>query len=101
MTAKSTEKQIWKKLEDVIDPELYISIVDLGLVYKVKYNSGAVDIQMTLTTLGCPLFSIIERAIKDKVGEVGGVEEVNVDLVFDPPWSMAMMTEHGKALMGI
>ena len=90
-----------KKIEDVIDPELYISIVDLGLVYDVKIVDSNVDVVMTLTTLGCPLFSLIETNIKDKVREIKGVKKVHVELVFDPPWNMDNMTERGKAMLGI
>ncbi len=103
MTAKTTdiESQIWKKLEDVIDPELYISIVDLGLVYKVTNKNGDVAVRMTLTTIGCPLLPIIEKDIQTKLLEIEGVENVHVDLVFDPPWDIERMSEKGKAMMGI
>ena len=101
MTKKEITKKLWTKLEEVLDPELYISIVDLGLVYKVEYKNGAVRVQMTLTTIGCPLFTIIEKSVKDKLMEMGEFENVYIDLVFDPPWSMERMTERGKALMGI
>ena len=101
MVSKISKKRVLKKLEDVIDPELYISIVDLGLVYDVKIVDSNVDVVMTLTTLGCPLFSLIETNIKDKVREIKGVKKVHVELVFDPPWNMDNMTERGKAMLGI
>lgn len=84
-----------------MDPELYISIVDLGLIYDVQEKQGNVDIKMTLTTMGCPLFSIIETDIKKKVKDLDGVDKIHVDLVFDPPWSIDKMTERGKAMLGI
>lgn len=90
-----------KKLEEVLDPELYISIVDLGLVYEVKEKGGTVDIKMTLTTLGCPLFETIETEIKDKLKDLKGVKKVNIELTFDPPWSTQRLTEKAKAMMGI
>ncbi|KXK09420.1 MAG: putative 1,2-phenylacetyl-CoA epoxidase, subunit D [Microgenomates bacterium OLB23] len=86
-----------KKLEEVIDPELYISIVDLGLVYGIAQEGHKVTITMTLTTIGCPLLPIIEKAIQEKVTELDGIDEVFVDLVFDPPWDIERMTERGKA----
>lgn len=93
--------QIRKKLEDVLDPELYVSIIDLGLVYDVIEKKGDVTIKMTLTTMGCPLFTVLENDIKDKVMSVKGMKKVSVDLVFDPPWTMDKMTERGKAMIGI
>ncbi len=96
-----SKKHILQKLEEVMDPELYISIVDLGLVYDVQEKQGNVDITMTLTTMGCPLFSIIETDIKKKVKDLDGVDKIHVDLVFDPPWSIDKMTERGKAMLGI
>jgi len=103
MTVKTSniEDLIWKKLEDVIDPELYISIVDLGLVYKVTNINGDVMIRMTLTTIGCPLLPIIEKDIQTKLLEIDGIKNVSIDLVFDPPWDIERMSEKGKAMMGI
>lgn len=88
-------------LGEILDPELYISIVDLGLVYEVKNADGSIYIKMTLTTVGCPLFETIEAEIKEKVGKIKGVKDVKVELVFDPPWSMEKLTEKAKAIMGI
>lgn len=96
-----SKEDILQKLEEVMDPELYISIVDLGLVYDVQEKQGNIDIIMTLTTMGCPLFSIIETDIKDKIKALDGVGKIHVDLVFDPPWSIEKMTERGKAMLGI
>lgn len=95
------DKALWKALEKVIDPEMYISIVDLGLVYDVKDYDGNVKVVMTLTTIGCPLFSVIERDIQTHLHTVDGVRDVTVQVVFDPPWSMERMTEKGKALLGV
>ncbi len=92
---------IWQQLEKVIDPEMYISIVDLGLVYTVTQDQAHIDIQMTLTSLGCPLFPVIERDIESKLLEIDGVDSVKISLTFDPPWSTDRMTEKGKAILGI
>lgn len=89
------------KLAEVLDPELFISIVDLGLVYDVKEKNGLVDITMTLTTIGCPLFGTIENEIKDKLRTIKTIQDVKVKLVFDPPWTMDRLTERAKAVMGI
>ncbi len=100
-TKKDFKSQVMKKLEDVLDPELYISIVDLGLIYDITEKKGSVNIKMTLTTMGCPLFTVLENDIKDKVMSIKGVKEVTVELVFDPPWTMERVTERGKAMIGI
>jgi metal-sulfur cluster biosynthetic enzyme len=100
---KITESQIKEQLEQVLDPELNISIVDLGLVYEIKLNVDlSVDIKMTLTTLGCPLFETIELDVKSALKKIGLKEEkIKLELTFDPPWSMERMSERGKAILGI
>ncbi|OGK21825.1 hypothetical protein A3C23_00555 [Candidatus Roizmanbacteria bacterium RIFCSPHIGHO2_02_FULL_37_13b] len=95
------ENKLFKKLEEVIDPELRISIVDLGLVYSVTEKDGLVDIVMTLTTMGCPLYEVIDLEIKEKLKTIAQVKKVEVNLVFDPPWSIDLMTPQGKAMLGI
>ncbi len=96
-----TKKKVLSKLEEVLDPELNISIVDLGLVYKVDVGK-MVKITMTLTTMGCPLISTIEEEIKQKLKEIGIDEKnIKIDLTFDPPWSMEKMTPRAKAMLGI
>ncbi len=97
-----TAKKIREKLSEVMDPELNISIVDLGLIYKIKINKNKVKIIMTLTTVGCPLFSLIESQIKDKIKKLGIKEEnISLELTFDPPWTMEKMSKKGKAMLGI
>jgi len=97
-----TASVVKKKLEEVLDPELNISIVDLGLVYNIKVEKATVKILMTLTTIGCPLISMIEDEIKNKLKELGLKEKnITIDLTFDPPWNMEKMSEKAKALLGI
>ena len=97
-----TEQQIKNALSEVYDPELNISIVDLGLVYDVKIEGEKVTIIMTLTTIGCPLFDTIELDVKSKLEEIGVHDEnVKLELTFDPPWSMEKMSENAKAMLGI
>lgn len=96
------KKLIISKLTEVMDPELNISIVDLGLVYDTKITKNKVKIIMTLTTIGCPLFSLIETQIRDKIKELGVKDEdISLDLTFDPPWSMEKMSKKAKAMLGI
>lgn len=97
-----TKKQIMDALTEVLDPELNISIVDLGLVYKVDFTKKSVSIEMTLTTIGCPLFGLIEKEVREKLQPLGYTEDqVKIDLVFDPPWDVEKLSPRAKAILGI
>lgn len=94
--------QVRSKLKEVIDPELGVSIVDLGLIYEVLVSQeGVCVITMTLTTIGCPLFGQIQKEIEDKVLEVDGIEDVSIELTFDPPWTPDKMAESAKIELGL
>ncbi len=95
-----TSEKILEKLKTIPDPELGISIVDLGLIYGVDIRKGKVIVRMTLTTVGCPLFSLIAEPIKSAIHEFPGIKEVEVDLSFDPPWSPDRMSEEAKIQLG-
>lgn len=89
------------QLKNVPDPELGISIVDLGLVYDIKSdNKGNIDVTMTLTTMGCPLFELIANPVKKELKKIKGVKDVFVDLTFDPPWGPEKMSEEAKIKLG-
>lgn len=97
-----TKAQVKKALEKVLDPELNISIVDLGLIYDIIINKNKVKIVMTLTTIGCPLFNLIEDQIKKHLENLGFKKEnIKIELTFDPPWSIEKMSPKAKALLGI
>lgn len=98
--AKIDEKTVRKVLFEVMDPEMNISIMDLGLVYGVKVANKKVEISMTLTTLGCPLFPIIEKEINQKLATIG-VEDLDIRLTFNPPWSFEKMTDRARAMLGL
>lgn len=92
---------ILEKLKSIPDPELGISIVDLGLIYGVEIlPEGKIIVKMTLTTIGCPLFSLISEPVKAAIREFPEVKEVEVDLSFDPPWSPERMSENAKIQLG-
>lgn len=96
------EAIVREKLREVLDPELGVSIVDLGLIYNVEVDThGTCLITMTLTTIGCPLFDQIEKEVKEKVKELSGITEVKLDLTFDPPWTPDKMTESAKIELGL
>lgn len=99
---KITKKLVLEKLTEVMDPEINISIVDLGLIYKIDLNPKGVIITMTLTTIGCPLVDLIEAEVIKKIKELGfSSKDIKIKLVFDPPWSIEKMTKRGKAILGI
>lgn len=103
-----TPEIVMERLKTVIDPELYVNIVDLGLIYEVKVetvnNKAFVKILMTLTTPGCPLGGMIEDLIRDalhSLPDFDADQDVEVKVVFDPPWTMDMMTDEVKMELGI
>ena len=95
-----TKQVITKKLKSVLDPELNISIVELGLIYDVKIKKADVEILMTLTTMGCPLFDLIRDPLEVELYKIAGVKKVNVNLTFEPPWSVGRMSEEAKVRLG-
>ncbi len=97
-----TKKDIEHVLEQIPDPEIGVSLWDLGLVYDIGIDKkeGSVRILMTLTTIGCPLFDLIAGPIREEVGKLKGVKHVDVELTFEPPWSMDRMSEEAKAQLG-
>jgi metal-sulfur cluster biosynthetic enzyme len=93
---------VLEKLKSVFDPELGINIVDLGLVYDVKVSpEGDVDIEYTLTTMGCPIGPLIEDQMRGALAAVDGVGEVRPEMVLRPPWTPEMMSDEAKAALGI
>jgi len=93
-----TAEQVKTSLKQCMDPEVPISIVDLGLIYGIDISpSNDVDIKMTMTTQGCPLHDTLVQDVTRYVKKVSGVNNVNVNIVWEPPWSMDKMTEEGKS----
>ena len=87
--------------ENIIDPEIGINIVDMGLIYGVDINETTVDIMMTLTSPGCPAGGQIVNGTQHVTQQLDGVEEVNINVVWDPRWTMDMMSEEAKDELGI
>jgi FeS assembly SUF system protein len=89
-------------LKGVYDPEIPVNIYDLGLIYNVTINDeGHVDIQMTLTTPGCPVAQTFPGTVEQAVNQVEGVTDCSVELVWEPPWSQERMTEAARLELGI
>jgi probable FeS assembly SUF system protein SufT len=94
--------QVQEALISVYDPEIPVNIVDLGLIYDVDVrDSGAVKVQMTLTAPGCGMGPVLVEDVKRRVASVPFVTQVDVELVFDPPWSRDMMSEEAQLELGL
>lgn len=99
------EDRIWAQLRTCFDPEIPVNVVDLGLIYSCEIQElpeggNRVDLKMTLTAPGCGMGPILAQDVKEKVQGLGDVREVDVEVVFDPPWSPAMMTEAARLELG-
>ena len=96
-----TEAVVLDTLRQVIDPELGCNIVDLGLVYSVEIAGSIVRVTMTLTTQGCPMHESIRWGVQEALLNLDGVTEADVQVVWDPPWHPSMMTDEGRAHLGM
>lgn len=95
-SATQTERSVWNALRTVEDPELPVSIVDLGLIYNVTVETGTVAIEMTLTYSGCPARDLIIEDVEEAVRMVSDIDAVDISLVYSPPWSYERITEQGR-----
>ena len=100
------EKEIWNQLRSCYDPEIPVNIVDLGLIYDchiAPMNPGShrVDVKMTLTAPGCGMGPMLAQDVQNKLLGLEGVDDVAVELVWDPPWNQGMMTEAAKLQLGL
>lgn len=94
------ESRVRDALREVIDPELGLNVVDLGLVYGVVVSGGEVDVALTMTTPACPLGEQIARDAETRVRALGGITRATVTLVWDPPWGPERMTDEAKSVLG-
>ncbi|MBI2991343.1 MAG: SUF system Fe-S cluster assembly protein [Deltaproteobacteria bacterium] len=102
MNSLVLEAQVVEMLRSCFDPEIPVNIYDLGLIYDVKVDaSGAVEIRMTLTSPHCPVAQSLPAEVQAKVKEVPGVTEAKVDVVWEPPWDPAKMSEAAKLQLGM
>ncbi|MDR1416239.1 MAG: iron-sulfur cluster assembly protein [Prevotellaceae bacterium] len=96
------QKDIVRVLRNIYDPEIPVSVYELGLIYEVQVGEGGkVDIAMTLTAPSCPIADDIVRDVKEQVAQVPGVTESNVNLTFEPPWDKDMMSDEAKLQLGL
>ena len=91
------KKEIIEEIRKIYDPEIPVNIYELGLIYDVKVeNESTAKIIMTLTSLNCPVAESLPQEVKDSAMQVKGIEKVDLDLVFEPPWNKDMMSEAAK-----
>ncbi len=106
-TREEVEKLAWDAMKTCYDPEIPVNIVDLGLVYSCVLEpipgSGTfkIDVKMTLTAPGCGMGPVIQQEVQNKLLSLETVDEVNVELVWDPPWTQSMLTEAAKLQLGL
>jgi metal-sulfur cluster biosynthetic enzyme len=98
--AAPTPEDVMDALSNVIDPELGLDFVELGLIYGVEVNGGNVNVTFTLTTPGCPIGPQVTEQIEEFVGELDGVQSIESQMVFTPPWSPEKMSEDAKFALG-
>ena len=101
MDKSLTKEEVIEVMKTVYDPEIPVNVVDLGLVYDVNVNEGDVHVLMILTAPGCGMGPMIAQQAEFAISEVEGVDDVEVEMIFDPPWNPDMITEDGKKLLGI
>jgi metal-sulfur cluster biosynthetic enzyme len=99
-TVPLTDDLVLETLRQVIDPEIGVNIVDLGLIYSFAYADGKLTVTMTLTTPGCPMHDSIAEGVKYALLGLEGVNDMDIQVVWDPPWHPSMMTEVGRRITG-
>ncbi len=105
-TQEQVEKEIWTQLKTCFDPEIPVNIVDLGLIYDchvepVAANSFRASVKMTLTAPGCGMGPVLQQDVQNKLLCIEAVDDVAVELVWDPPWNQSMLTEAAKLQLGL
>ena len=95
-TARPEELPLWTALEDVTDPEFPLSVVDMGLIYGLRREGETARVQLTFTAMGCPCMDFIVQDIRERLLKEPGIGEVQMEIVWDPPWTKSRLTEKGK-----
>lgn len=107
--AEFSESQVWEQLRTVYDPEIPVNVVDLGLIYDCKIapvapgsdEGNQIDIKMTMTAPGCGMADVLKTDIERKISSLPSVKQVNVEVVFDPPWNPTRMSEAARLQLGL
>ncbi|HWK26442.1 MAG TPA: metal-sulfur cluster assembly factor [Solirubrobacter sp.] len=97
--AQEVEARLWVALRDVEDPEIPISVVGMGLIVAIAWDAGTVDLKLTFTAMGCPAMDFIEDDIRERLLQEPDVDEVRIEVVWDPVWTRAMIREEARETM--
>ncbi|MGA9115606.1 MAG: metal-sulfur cluster assembly factor [Bacteroidota bacterium] len=97
----ATEQQVYDALRECYDPEIPVNLVDLGLIYEVRVVEDWVGVKMTLTSPGCGMSGMISQAVRNRVLRVPGVRDADVQIVWEPAWSPALISESARRKLGI
>ena len=89
-------ERLWAALAEVQDPEMPINLVDLGVIYRVAEHDGLVEVDLTFTAMGCPASDFILEDVRERLLREDGVREVRINVVWNPPWTVARVTEAGR-----
>ena len=95
----SLEKRVWDALSQITDPEMPVSLVDMGMVYRVAVMDGVAEIDLTFTSIGCPAMDMILDDVREAVSAISGVERVEIEVVWSPPWTKDRLTQKGRTLL--
>jgi metal-sulfur cluster biosynthetic enzyme len=95
----SVEARLWQALQDVEDPEIPISVVNMGLIVALAHADGVVDLKLTFTAMGCPAMEFIQDDIRERLLQEPEVDEVRIEIVWDPVWTRARIREESRATM--
>ena len=93
-------ERFWSALAEVQDPEMPVNLVDLGVIYGITERDGVVEVDLTFTAMGCPASDFILEDVRERLLREAGVREVRVNVVWDPPWTSARLTEAGRDALG-
>jgi metal-sulfur cluster biosynthetic enzyme len=91
-----TTDRLWAALAEVQDPEMPVNLVDLGVIYGIVEEDGIVEVDLTFTAMGCPASDFILEDVRERLLREAGIQEVRVNVVWDPPWTAARMTQDGR-----
>ena len=95
----TVEARLWEALTEVEDPEIPISVVHMGLIVAIAYDDGLVDLKLTFTAMGCPAMEFIQDDIRERLLQEPEVEEVRIEIVWDPVWTRKMIREEARETM--
>jgi len=95
----SVEARLWQALQEVEDPEIPISVVNMGLIVAIAFDDGVVDVKLTFTAMGCPAMDFIQDDIRERLLREDDVDEVRIEIVWDPVWTRKMIREGARGRM--